>query len=99
MLIDCGIALKEIPLTLGTEAVSIYFIPCNHCTSHYRKLCKLQDWPIREAEETLKNNIRGPQEQCNHCTSHYRKLCKLQDWLIREAEETLKNNIRGPQER
>ena len=70
-LIDCGIALNEVPLTPGSEAGF-------HCSLRVRVDCesnatpmhpiaassaKLPDWLIWEAEKTLENNIRGPQER------------------------------------
>ena len=67
ILIDCGIALKEVPLTLDSEAVSIVAhesvdrrsnaIPVHSITAG---TAKLPDWQIMEAEGTLGNNIRGP---------------------------------------
>ena len=61
ILIDCGIALKDVPLTPGPEAVSIVAhqsrldrgskaIPAHPTTAGS---IKLTDWQIREAEETL----------------------------------------------
>ena len=77
ILIDCGIALKEVPLTPGPEVVSIVaheseYISreqCNPCTSPIpvhpitAGSAKLQYWLIRKAEETLENNLSSPQER------------------------------------
>ena len=62
-----GITLKEVPLILGTEAMSIVVhesvnresnaIPVHPIIAGSEKL---PDWLIREAEEILENNIRGP---------------------------------------
>ena len=71
MLIICGIALEEVPLTQGSEAVSIVAhesrvdggsnaIPVHLITAGS---AKPPDWLIKEAEETIENNIRGPQER------------------------------------
>ena len=67
ILIDCGISLNEDPLTPGQEAVPIVAqesvdrgsnaIPVHPITAGS---AKLPNWLIREAEETLQNNIRGP---------------------------------------
>ena len=56
ILIDCGIALKEVPLTPGgSNAITVHPITAGSA--------KLRDWLIMEAEETLENNIKGPQER------------------------------------
>ena len=71
ILIDCGIALKEVPLSPCSKAVSIVAlesrvdrgsnaIPVHPITSGS---LKLPVWFIREAEETLENKIRGPQDR------------------------------------
>ena len=67
ILIDCGIALKDVPLTPGSEAVSIVAhetvargssaIPVHPIPPGSSKL---PAWLIRETEKTLKNNITGP---------------------------------------
>ena len=66
--IECEIALKKVLLTPGSKAVSIVAhesvdresnaIPVHPITAGS---AKLPDWQIRESEETLENNIRGPQ--------------------------------------
>ena len=64
---DSGIALKEIPLTPGSEAVSTIAHDSVDRRSdaicvHLITACseKLPDWLIREPEESFENNIRGP---------------------------------------
>ena len=66
ILIDCGIALKEVPLTPDTES-GVHCSPPVDCESNAILVrlitagsVKLLDWLIREAEETVENNIRGP---------------------------------------
>ena len=68
ILIYCVIALKEVPLTPGPEAVSIVayqsrvYRESNAIPVHPNTAgsAKLSEWLIREAEENLENNIRGP---------------------------------------
>ena len=70
---NCGIALKEVLLTVSNPGLGIGV----HCGQPVRVdrgsneipvhsiiagSAKLSDWLIREAEETLENNIMGPQE-------------------------------------
>ena len=63
--------MKEVPLTPGPEAVSIVAhesrvdresnpVPVHPITTGS---AKLPDWLIKEAEETLENNIRDPQKK------------------------------------
>ena len=63
ILIDCGIAPKEVLLTPGSEAMSIV-VNCGNNAIFVHPItagsAKLPGWLIREAEETLENNIRGP---------------------------------------
>ena len=67
ILIDCEFTLMEVPLSPGSEAVSIVAhesrvdrrgnaIPVHPITGNS---AKLPDWLIREAEEPMKNNIKG----------------------------------------
>ena len=58
--INCEIALKEVPLTPGSEAVSIIAIPVYPITTGS---ARMQYCQVREAEEPLENNIRGPYER------------------------------------
>ena len=71
ILIDCRIALNEVPLTPGSESVSNVAheskadsvsnaIPVHPITAGS---AKLSDWLIREAEKTYEKNLRGPQER------------------------------------
>ena len=54
----------EVPLTPGSEAVSIVDRGSNANPVHTINAgsSKLPDWQISEAEETLENKIRGPYE-------------------------------------
>ena len=70
ILIDCGIALKEVPnpgpgsgvhcgpwvrVDRESNAIPVHPITAGGA--------KLPDWLIREVEETSENNRRGPQEK------------------------------------
>ena len=70
ILIDCGITPKEVPLTPGSEAVSIVAHESVDRGSNVISVhpitagsAKLPDWLIRKAEETFENNIKGPQKK------------------------------------
>ena len=67
IILDCEIALKEVPLAPGAKAVSIvthqsvdHGSNAIHVNPITASSVKLPDWLIRQAEETLENNIRGP---------------------------------------